>query len=347
MPRLQDDDDRKNARNSGHQTISQYLQSKRFREGMERILPSHLDSERFFTIALRQLSQVKGLADCTPTSILGALMQSASLGLEPGINGECWLIPYEISKKDEDGRWYKEKQASLQIGYLGHLAMAWRSDKIAAVQCNYVMRGDHFRHQYGTNGVLEHVPADDRPTDPKLLTHAYGLIETTSHGFIWWVLTKQEIERIRQSSPSANSPAWTDWYLEMAMGKALKRALKFAPKTREMARAIKLDDEHDARVPQQFDVDIPVDLLPGSLKRSASEKQAEQMMDQMRRRSTDREREETEDEEAPIPTSKTEREKAPVMAKKARNANRERAREQQPNPEPRRAEDPDVGDMGW
>ena len=62
-------------------------------------LPAHLNAERLGRIALTTLRLNPALAECTPESFLGALFQSAQLGLEPNIEGQAYLIPYTNSKK--------------------------------------------------------------------------------------------------------------------------------------------------------------------------------------------------------------------------------------------------------
>lgn len=361
MPELENDKDRAAKGDRHQQTLTQWLNSPRFREGMARILPKHLESERFHSLILRQLSAEPKLAQCTPMSVVGGMMQLATLGLEPGVNGEAWLIPYDNRRKViEDGKevWITVTEAGVQIGYLGHLALAWRSERVSSVQCNYVMKGDHFKHQHGTNGMIEHIPADDRPVDPKMMTHAYGIIETTYGGQIWWVLNTNEVERIRNSSPSKNSPAWKNWYMEMAMGKALKRALKFAPKTREMARAITLDDEHDASVPQEFDMDIPENLLPANVKTTPAQRQAADMMEGIQKQrdaaaaNGSDEPPPPGDEDGPTIPADVIDDREPVLAGAERAANREQAAEKAASPPPaddgpQDAPDDGVGDMGW
>lgn len=339
MPELEDDEARRNAANSGHQTLNDLLRGDRFREGVEAVLPPGMNAGRFFAILKRQISAVDNLALCTPHSILGSMTLCASLGLEPGLNGEAWLIPYNISKKDANDQWYKSLECSLQIGYLGHLAMAWRSEQISSVSCNYVMRGDHFRFQYGTSGYIEHIPKSDGSIDPKDLTHAYGLIETVYGGKIWRVLSRAEIERIRNSSPSKNSPAWANWFQEMAMAKALKSCLKLAPKTREMASAISADDLHDAGLAQNFELEV--DVIPANLPRSEAQRQGDQMMADARKRNP------TVAEGEGHSGDAVEQEREPVMAA-ARATPRVEPKEE-PTPEPGELEDApeESNPMGW
>ena len=50
---------------------------------IRKALPSMITPERFTRIALSAISANPQLADCTPRSLLAALMTSAQLGLEP------------------------------------------------------------------------------------------------------------------------------------------------------------------------------------------------------------------------------------------------------------------------
>lgn len=59
-------------------------------------LPKHLSSERFTRIAITCVRQNPKLAQCSVPSLLGALMTSAQLGLEPSSTlGQVYLIPYK------------------------------------------------------------------------------------------------------------------------------------------------------------------------------------------------------------------------------------------------------------
>ena len=73
-------------------------------------LPKHINSDRFVRIAITTIRQNPKLAQCNQESLLGALMVSAQLGLEPGVLGQCYLIPY--------GR-----ECQFQIGYKGMIEL--------------------------------------------------------------------------------------------------------------------------------------------------------------------------------------------------------------------------------
>ena len=56
-------------------------------------VPSCMSAERLARIAFTTIRLNPKLADCTPESFLGALFQSAQLGLEPNVEGQAYIIP--------------------------------------------------------------------------------------------------------------------------------------------------------------------------------------------------------------------------------------------------------------
>lgn len=235
-------------RDERNKSIADWLGDPLFKQSIEAILPRHLTGERFAAVALRTFKQVPALLDCTPSSVLASIIDSAQLGLEIGLGGECWLIPYEIKGV---------MTASLQIGYLGHLKLAWQSGQIASIEADVVTHDEvaagRFEFQRGTQGFMHHRPEFDRVVTEKTIAYAYGVVWIKgSDRPIWNVIDAKQIERLRRTGRSANSPAWTNWFDQQSMAKALKRTLKWAPKARELAHAIALDDEADAGVAQTY-----------------------------------------------------------------------------------------------
>ena len=68
-------------------------------------LPSHMNPERLVRIALTTLRLNPELYNCSPESFLGALFQSAQLGLEPNIEGQAYILPFNNRRKQPDGAW--------------------------------------------------------------------------------------------------------------------------------------------------------------------------------------------------------------------------------------------------
>ena len=121
MPELKTDSQKQDEQEGNTILLEDYLGSDRFADQLKQILPEALDSDRFSTIAFRQIRLVPNLNRCDLASVAGAIMQAGSLGLEIATQGECWVIPRE--RPAGSGNF----EANLQIGYLGHLALMWRS----------------------------------------------------------------------------------------------------------------------------------------------------------------------------------------------------------------------------
>jgi recombination protein RecT len=175
-------------------------------------------------------------------------------------------------------------EAQAQVGVWGHLKLAHNSGRISGVQMDVVMEGDRWEFEKGLNPKLLHVPRPDRDLEDidrirwvYVVVAADGAqwqpvgsggtqVEMRAKGVYFDAFNRQWVERIRKRAQSYDSPAWSDWYAEMCMAKALKRVLKSCPKSREMAQAIGMTDELDANLEQgqTWNVDASK-VLPANL----------------------------------------------------------------------------------
>ena len=79
--------------------------------------------KRFYQTFSICLAQEPKLATCTRASLIGAMLEIASLGLEPGVLGEAWLIPFKDRKRNVT-------EAQVVIGYKGMLELARSSGRV-------------------------------------------------------------------------------------------------------------------------------------------------------------------------------------------------------------------------
>jgi recombination protein RecT len=181
--------------------------------------------ERFVRIVLTAVRLNPDLAKCTAISTIGAAMQAAQLGLTPGMLGEAWIIPY----RSKTGTY----EASFQIGWRGMVALAARAR--LRVTGAVVHEGDYFTWELGLEPSLVHRPVLERG---KAIAW-YAIVRDMDTGQLagFAVLDRAMVEKRRKVSKAPNSPAWTEWYDEMALGKAAREALRFAPLTVEMGTA--------------------------------------------------------------------------------------------------------------
>jgi len=211
-------------------------------------LPRHMDAGRFARIAITALRRDPKLGD-DPTSFMQSVLQGAQLGLEPenGL-GHAYLVRYG------------QHGCQLIPGYRGLVDLAHRSGKLKLFYAELVYESDEFVYELGLDPKLVHKPS--RAANRGTVTHVYAVAHLCDGGKQFVVLSRAAVEKIRQNSPSKNSPAWKNWWGQMAKAKAAKRLCKWLPLSSEMSRAVSLDDSHDAGVSQTFDVDIDIPAAP-------------------------------------------------------------------------------------
>ncbi len=208
-------------------------------------LPKHLTADRLTRIAMTEVRKNQDLLNCDQASLLGAVIQSAQLGLEPGSAlGHCYLIPFNNKQK---GR----KEVQFIIGYRGMLELARRSGACAKVDARAVYAGDEFKYQLGLDEKLEHVPADRKLGDQ--ITHVYAIATLKSGTKQFDVMTRAEVEEIRATSATGDRPnsPWATDYEAMAKKTVIRRLFKYLPVSIEIQQAVGLDEMADRGISQQ------------------------------------------------------------------------------------------------
>ena len=221
---------------------------KRMGPAMAAALPKHVNPDRMSRIALTALRSVPKLADCTPASFLGSILQASQLGLEVNTPlAQAYLIPYG-------------GVCQLIVGYQGLMDLARRSGSISAIYAFAVFQGDDFHYELGLNPTVRHIPADV-PHDPKALTHVYAVAKLRDGEPIFTVLTRAEVERYRSRSMAKNSGPWVTDYEAMALKTSVRRLFKWLPKSAEMATAVAVDEAVETERSQLSAVDSDVVAL--------------------------------------------------------------------------------------
>lgn len=198
---------------------------------IKKVLPTMVTPERFTRITLNALSTNPKLAECTPKSFLGAMMNAAQAGLEPNTPlGEAYLIPFKNKGTLE---------CQFQIGYKGMIALAHRAG--TNVDAHVVYENDIFEYEYGLEPKLKHIPALKDRGEPIAY---YGIWKNgDTFGFI--VMSHEDIRKharkYSKGYESGSSPWQTD-FEAMAKKTVLKQALKYAPLAVEEQRIMTSDE---------------------------------------------------------------------------------------------------------
>ena len=198
-------------------------------------LPKHVNSERFVRIAITTIRLNPKLAKCSQESLLGALMVSAQLGLEPGTLGQCYLIPFENKKAGT-------VECQFQIGYKGLIELLRRSGQLSDIYSYTVYENDDFNIEYGLSRTLTHKPNFDERGEIKGF-YAVAILTDGAKAFEY--MTKDEITKHEEKyrKGSYKNDVWNKNFEEMAQKTVVKKLLKWLPVSVEFLEMAAKDEK--------------------------------------------------------------------------------------------------------
>jgi recombination protein RecT len=199
-----------------------------YKSEIAKALPRHMSGDRMARVALTAFRQNPALAKCDPKSIFAAIIISAQLGLEIGVLGHAYLVPYK-------------EECQLIPGWRGLVDLVSRAGK-ASVWTGAVYQGDKFDYRLGDSPFLDHVPSGEEESYEKL-THVYAIGRVKGSEFpIIEVWTKDKAIRHRNKHNKVGDRHYSYKYFEAYARKvALLQVLKYVPLSVEVARAYELE----------------------------------------------------------------------------------------------------------
>ena len=211
-------------------TIRENLESDQF---LSKVLQTNreVNAEAFQAACTRAVMSNAKLSGCTQKSFFRAVMDLVRWNLLPD-GRQAHLIPYGT-------------ECTLILDYKGLVELAYRSGKISRIHADVVREGDFFRYDRGE--IIAHVPwflrQGSKPDSAGEIIAAYCDVRFKDGAEKCEVLSKDEIESIRQRSRSGNNGPWkTDW-CEMAKKTAFRRVSKWLPLSAEVITAFERDDD--------------------------------------------------------------------------------------------------------
>ncbi len=222
-------------------------------------LPKHLNADRIIRVAMTSIQRTPQLLECDPITLVGAVIQSSQLGLEPdGILGHAYLVPFRNTKKNR-------MEVQFIPGYKGLIDLARRSGQVNRISAHVVYENEHFVMEYGTKEILEHKPLPPSTRGDRKGVYAVAVLNDGSAHFEW--LWNEEIEAVKRQSKAGNFGPWKTHEDEMIRKTAIRRLVKYLPLSVELAKAAAVDELVDAGIStQEFFDDIeavPVLQEPG------------------------------------------------------------------------------------
>jgi recombination protein RecT len=236
------------------------MSDPRIKSQMALALPKHMTADRLARIALTEVRKVPALGRCDQASFLGAIMQCAQLGLEPGgALGHAYLLPFENRKKGVT-------EVQFIVGYRGMLDLARRSGQILSIEARAVYAADTFHVALGLNPDLTHEP-DWEAADRGPLRFVYAVAKLKDGGTQFEVMSRAEIERVRSQSKAGQNGPWVSHFDEMAKKTVIRRLFKYQPVSIELATAVALDEqaESNQRQDNAFADSLTIDNETGEI----------------------------------------------------------------------------------
>lgn len=231
------------ANQAGGNAVKDFFEANK--SNIAAVLPKHVTPDRMVRIALGALRNTPQLMNCTTESLVGAVMQCASLGLEPNTPlGEAYLIPFKNSR---------EKRTDVQVifGFRGLISLARRSGQIVSLSAHEVCENDDFEFSYGLDDVLRHSPAMDGNRGTVIAVYAVAKLKDGGHQFE--VMSRAEVDTVMMNTQSKGKYGpWKDHYTEMARKTAIRRLFKYLPVSIELATAVSMDEVADNRGDQHL-----------------------------------------------------------------------------------------------
>lgn len=194
------------------------------------VIPRHITPERLIQVCATMVTRNQELMVCTPASLVGALMQSAILGLDPSL-GQCAFIPRYNSKLGK-------KECNFQIQYQGILHLARKSGEIKTVYSECVREGDVFEYELGLEPKLIHKPNVDSVGE---LKYVYVVWRFKDDGFFFRVLNKTQV--MARKAVSKTTDIWTKWPEEQWRKTAINASKNYIPMGVEMQTALTSDEQ--------------------------------------------------------------------------------------------------------
>jgi recombination protein RecT len=196
-------------------------------------LPKHLNSDRITRLALTSLSQNPDLRKCTLRSVFGEVIKSSQLGLEIGVLGQGYLVPFFNTQKGVH-------EAQFIPGWRGLVDLVARAGR-ASAWTGAVFEGDEFDYALGDKPFITHRPHGE--DDPKKITHVYAVGRV--NGSEWPIIEVWPIVRVMKHRDKNNKVgqrhySFKNW--EMYARKIpLLQVLKYLPMSVELTQALQAE----------------------------------------------------------------------------------------------------------
>lgn len=206
---------------------------KAFQAKISAVVPKHIQEAVILNAVMNSVRKNPRLLNCTTGSMLSAIMCCAETGLVPDNPLQlCHLVPFK-------------GQVVWIPGFRGLVELARRSGEIGDVDSDIACENDEFYYERGLNQNIIHKP---NLHDRGEMTHVYAIMWFLDKRIRakFEVMTVDEVNAIRDASPGRDNDPWRKHYGQQARKTVLKRLMKAAPLSPQLALAINQDNLAEA-----------------------------------------------------------------------------------------------------
>lgn len=215
-------------------TVFEVIQAGK--EQFEAALPKHLSGEKFTRVAITTLRQNPKLQECSVPSLLGAFMTLAQLGLEPGVLGQAYLLPFNNKKLNT-------VECQLQISYKGMIELLRRTQQLKDIYAYTVRENDIFEITYGLERNLIHKPNYKDGRGKITGFYSVALLKDGTRAFEYMTLDEVIEHEQKYRLGQYKNSIWDKNLEEMAQKTVTKKMLKWLPLSVEFLENINNDDK--------------------------------------------------------------------------------------------------------
>lgn len=244
-------------------------------KAIKSVLPKHLTPERALRVAYMSLVKTPLLARCTQVSLMNAIIEASTLGLEVGGPlRHAALIPFKNNK-------INAYEAVLVPEYPGLIMLANNTGNVKSITAQAVFEKDQFKYNYGLNPDLVHIPSEF--VDAGKLINAYAIIQYLNGGFDFEVIGEKVAMQAKNKSAAKfkkDSP-WNQEDNQPAMWKktAIRRLMNRVPKSAEIRNQMDTEERQISHINIDLEemqaVQIPETTTEKEVKKPEKQKKAE------------------------------------------------------------------------
>lgn len=165
-------------------------------------------------------------------------MTIAQLGLEPGVLGQCYLIPFKNNKLGTI-------ECQFQLGYKGMIELLRRTGQLSDIYAYTVYSNDEFSIEYGLERTLKHIPAFTNPEGRGEIVGFYSVAILKDGTRAFEYMTKREVIEHEEKYRKGNfkNDIWNKNFEEMSLKTVTKKMLKWLPISVEMIENLRKDEQ--------------------------------------------------------------------------------------------------------